>query len=84
VGGPRWLARRQAGAESRPRALQCTVYGWDAEVEQVGSVFGGPVQHVAQYQGGPLLRCAELAYRLKGDLVQRFLLRCLPTACDLE
>jgi len=36
-----------------------TVYGWDAEVEQVGSVLGGPVEHVTQNQGGPLLRCEE-------------------------
>src|SRR5215469_1850033 len=60
--------RRQTLAEPGPRALQCAVYGRDADVEQVGSVLRGPIQHVAQNQGSPLLRCEELDYRQKSDL----------------
>jgi hypothetical protein len=30
-----------------PCALQCAVYGRDADVEQVARILGGPVQHVA-------------------------------------
>src|SRR5262249_59323501 len=68
IGGPRRLARRETLTEPGPRALQCTVDGWDAEVEQFGGIFGGPVQHVAQYQGRPLLWCEELDCRQKRDL----------------